>query len=113
MLKKIKANGTDEINFLKELNARNVETDKKVTDYLELTKYIEKGYRIITLSREGSNSKIEVLAFIIIKDNIRDKYFESNNIKVLRYSNYEINTMFEEVCQDILNNITENTSSVT
>ncbi|MBE6852904.1 MAG: histidinol dehydrogenase [Ruminococcus sp.] len=32
MLKKIKANGTDEINFLKELNARNVETDKKVTE---------------------------------------------------------------------------------
>ena len=32
MIKKIKANGTDEYKFLKELAARNVETDKKVTE---------------------------------------------------------------------------------
>ena len=31
MIRKIYANGTDEINFLKELDARNVETDRKVT----------------------------------------------------------------------------------
>ena len=32
MIRKIDANGTDEINFLKELDARNVETDRKVTE---------------------------------------------------------------------------------
>lgn len=32
MIKKIYANGTDELQFLKELEARNVETDKKVTE---------------------------------------------------------------------------------
>ncbi len=32
MIRKIKANGIDEIKFLKELNERNVETDKKITD---------------------------------------------------------------------------------
>lgn len=32
MIKKIYANGTDELRFLKELEARNVETDKKVTE---------------------------------------------------------------------------------
>lgn len=44
-------------------------TDKKITDYENLTKYNENGYRIITLSR--GNESVEVLAFIIIKDNIR------------------------------------------
>ncbi len=61
-------------------------TDKKITDYSELTKYIEKGYRIITLSRESDN--IEVLAFIIIKDNIRDsasdtlRYFKEQGVDI-------------------------------
>ncbi len=32
MIKTIKANGVDELKFLKELEARNVETDKKVTE---------------------------------------------------------------------------------
>ena len=32
MIRKIYSNGTDEINFLKELDARNVETDRKVTE---------------------------------------------------------------------------------
>ncbi len=41
----------------------------------------------------------------------RDKYLNSLGIKVLRYSNLEINQKFKAVCQDILNNI--NTSSVT
>ncbi len=41
----------------------------------------------------------------------RDEYLKSTGIKVLRYSNLEINQKFESVCQDILNNI--NTSSVT
>ena len=51
------------------LGALEYITDKKITDYEELTSYIENGYRIITLSR--GDDEIEVLAFIIIKDNIR------------------------------------------
>ena len=38
-------------------------------------------------------------------DIIRDNYLNSLNINVLRYSNYDINTNFEGVCQDILNHI--------
>ncbi len=41
----------------------------------------------------------------------RDEYLKNKGIKVLRYSNLEINRKFESVCQEILNNI--NTSSVT
>ena len=48
------------------LGALEYITDKQITDYEELDKYIQKGYRIITLARE--KDKIEVLAFIIIKD---------------------------------------------
>ena len=61
-------------------------TDKKITDYSELTKYIENGYRIITLSR--GNKEIEVIAFIIIKDNIRPsagdtlRYFKEQGVDI-------------------------------
>ena len=41
----------------------------------------------------------------------RDAFLKSLGIKVLRYSNLDINQRFESVCQDILNNL--NTSSVT
>jgi len=43
------------------------------------------------------------------KDTLRDEFFESLGMKVLRYSNAEINLHFESVCQDILYCI--NTSS--
>ena len=47
-----------------------------------------------------------------IKDDAeRDKYLNELGIKVIRYSNLDVNKRFESVCQDILNNI--NTSSVT
>ena len=36
------------------------------------------------------------------RDAERDEYFKQNKIKVLRYSNYEINTAFDSVCSDIL-----------
>ena len=39
------------------------------------------------------------------KDLERDDYFRENGIKVLRYSNLDINRNFEGVCQDILNNL--------
>ena len=38
------------------------------------------------------------------EDSIRDNYFKNIGIKVLRYSNYEINTAFDSVCEDILKN---------
>ena len=40
-------------------------------------------------------------------DKERDIFFENLGIKVLRYSNYEINTDFDGVCADILKNTTE------
>lgn len=69
------------------LGALEYITDKKLTDYKELTKYIEEGYRIITLSKD-TTSGIEVLAFIIIKDNIRAsaedtlKYFKQQGVDI-------------------------------
>ena len=47
----------------------------------------------------------------IENDEIRDKYFNSLGITVLRYSNLDVKERFEGVCEDILNHI--NTSSVT
>jgi len=41
----------------------------------------------------------------------RDEYLNSLDIKVLRYSNLDVNQRFESVCQDILHNL--DTSSVT
>ena len=37
-----------------------------------------------------------------VEDEKRDKYLNNIGIKVLRYSNYEINTAFDSVCEDIL-----------
>ena len=39
------------------------------------------------------------------QDKIRDEYLTSLGIKVLRYSNFDINKNFEGVCSDILQNI--------
>ena len=41
------------------------------------------------------------------KDTVRDRFFAEKKIKVLRYSNYDINHSFDAVCQDILNSIEE------
>lgn len=41
----------------------------------------------------------------IAKDIARDEYFSKKGIKVLRYSNRDINTKFKVVCQDIYNHI--------
>ena len=40
-----------------------------------------------------------------IKDNERDNYLAKRGIRVLRYSNREINLYFSEVCADIKRNI--------
>ncbi len=47
----------------------------------------------------------------IQNDSERDEFLNSLGIRVLRYSNLDINQRFESVCEDILNNI--HTSSVT
>ena len=47
----------------------------------------------------------------IANDTKRDAFLNDLGIKVLRYSNLDVNQRFESVCEDILNNI--NTSSVT
>ena len=47
----------------------------------------------------------------IENDTKRDAFLNDLGIKVLRYSNLDVNQRFESVCKDILNNI--NTSSVT
>ena len=44
-------------------------------------------------------------------DTKRDAFLNGLGIKVLRYSNLDVNQRFESVCEDILNNL--NTSSVT
>lgn len=68
------------------LGALEYITDKKITDYDVLDKYIKMGYRIITLAREKKN--IEVLGFIIIKDNIRNsaketlEYFKKQDVEI-------------------------------
>ncbi len=38
-------------------------------------------------------------------DQIRDEYLRTKNLNVLRYSNRDIHTDFQGVCQDILNHI--------
>ncbi len=47
----------------------------------------------------------------IENDAKRDAFLNNLEIKVLRYSNLDINQRFENVCEDIMNEI--NTSSVT
>ena len=69
------------------LGALEYITNQKITDYEVLNKYILKGYRIITLAREKNNN-IEVLGFIILKDNIRNsaketlKYFKEQDVEI-------------------------------
>ena len=69
------------------LGALEYITNQKITDYEVLNKYILKGYRIITLAKEKNND-IEVLGFIIVKDNIRNsaketlKYFKEQDVEI-------------------------------
>ena len=68
------------------LGALEYITDKKLTDYTELTKYILKGYRIITLASGNTNIKVD--AFIILKDNVRENakdtlnYFKQQDVEI-------------------------------
>lgn len=44
-------------------------------------------------------------------DRIRDSYFFDLGMKVLRYSNYDVNSNFDGVCEDILRNLKERSKS--
>ena len=45
------------------------------------------------------------------QDKIRDEYLTSLGIKVLRYSNLDVNRNFEGVCSDILSNISTSSTA--
>ncbi len=66
-------------------------TNQKIENFDVLDKYIEKGYRIITLvncHKEFNKNTNKVLAFIALKDNVRKnaketlEYFKKQNVKV-------------------------------
>ena len=82
--KKCSITKIDGINYY--LGALEYITDEKITNYKELEKYIEKGYRILTLAKE--KDKIEILGFIVLKDNIRSsaketlKYFKEQDVEI-------------------------------
>ena len=44
-------------------------------------------------------------------DSVRDEYLKSLGLKVLRYSNHELNTNFEGVCANILTYLTPHPSA--
>ena len=73
------------------LGALEYITNKKIDNYQELNEYVEKGYRILTLVKcdnEFDKKKNEIIAFIVIKDNIRKnaeetlKYFDKQNVEI-------------------------------
>ena len=63
MIKKIYANGVDEKNFLKEVEARNTEKDKKVSEIVaEIAENVKKGgdkaVKDYTLKFDGKSYKV-------------------------------------------------------
>ena len=91
-------------DFLKTLPA-TVNRQKVIGNYI-VDFYIASSKIVIEL--DGSQ---HYKSKVIENDMKRDKFLNSLGIKVLRYSNSDINQRFESVCEDILNEI--NTSSVT
>ncbi len=91
-------------DFLKTLSV-TVNRQKVIGNYI-VDFYIASSKLVIELdgSQHYENKSIE-------SDIKRDAFLNDLGIKVLRYSNADVNQRFESVCQDILNNI--NTSSVT
>ena len=73
------------------LGALEYLTDCEINEFSELNKHIDAGYRIITLvdcNDEFSRASNKIVAFIILKDNVRDnaketlEYFKSQNVKI-------------------------------
>ena len=66
-------------------------TNHKIEEFIELDKYIEKGYRILTLvkcNEKFNKDKNKILSFIVLKDNIRNnakktlEYFKEQNVDI-------------------------------
>ena len=91
-------------DFLKTLPV-TINRQKVIGNYI-VDFYIASSQIVIELdgSQHYEDSSIE-------NDAKRDAFLNDLGMKVLRYSNLDINQRFESVCQDILNHI--NTSSVT
>ena len=91
-------------DFLKNLPI-TINRQKVIGNYI-VDFYIASSKIVIELdgSQHYEDSGIE-------NDTKRDEFLYSLGIRVLRYSNLDINQRFESVCEDILNEI--NTSSVT
>lgn len=80
------------VNGTYTLGALEFITNKQLEDYPELEKYINNGYRIITLAKcqnKKSNKETnKIIAFIILKDNVRKnaketlKYFKEQNVNI-------------------------------
>ena len=61
----------------------------------------------IIIELDGSQHYEAINKLMDIK---RDNYFQSLGIKILRYSNLDVNSNFNGVCEDILKNITPHPS---
>ena len=94
-------------DFLKDL-PQTVNRQKVIGNYI-VDFYIASAKIVIELDGSQHYKDDE-----LINDFIRDDFLSSLGIKVLRYSNLDIKTNFQGVCEDILKHIsTPNTSSVT
>ena len=107
--KKLRKNMTKEerhlwYDFLKNLPV-TVNRQKVIGNYI-VDFYIATAKLVIEL--DGSQHYEEKG---VENDTKRDAFLNGLGIKVLRYSDLDVNQRFESVCDDILNNI--NTSSVT
>ncbi len=83
-------------DFLKDLPVK-IYKQKLVGNYI-LDFYCDKYKIAIELDGNQHCDNIESIK----KDEERTKYLNSIGIRVIRYSNYDINDNFETVCQDIL-----------
>ncbi len=85
-------------DFLKELPI-TVNRQKVIGNYI--VDFYCAEYKLV-IELDGSQHYTDIGKSV---DEQRDKFFNDNGIKVLRYSNLDINKNFEAVCADILNHI--------
>ena len=88
------------LNFLKPLNA-HMRRQKAIGNYV-VDFYIASARLVIEL--DGSQHYI---GNIQERDRSRDSFMENMGLKILRYSNDDINNNFSGVCEDIAKNIEE------
>ena len=85
---------------------------KNITAVDKLDLEIEEGelFSLLGVNGAGKTTTIKMLS-CLTQPTSGDAFLNGLGIKVLRYSNLDVNQRFESVCEDILNHI--NTSSVT